>query len=59
MSLNRNMKQQGKNSTEASFRKPSPKRTGTRVGILEDWRQGGTKSGRISGGAGKTLRDGR
>lgn len=49
MPANKNMKQTGK---------PVRKAPGMRAGILEDWREA-SKSGKTSGGSGKTLRDGR
>jgi len=38
-----------------SFRKPQ----GTRIGTLEDWREGSTKSVEITGRHGQSIRDGR
>ena len=38
-----------------SFRKAQ----GTRIGTLDDWREGSTKSVEISGHHGKSIRDGR
>jgi hypothetical protein len=52
MSLSKNTKQQ---KIESALRKPARKAPGTRVGSLEDWREGSIKSGR----RGNTLRDGR
>ena len=56
------MKKQIKSSAgtqETVLGKATPKAAGTRAGILLDWRQANTKSGKPSGGSGKTLRDGR
>jgi hypothetical protein len=47
------------NSPAAAVGKLVRKAPGTRVGILLDWREGSRKSGKVSGGLGKTLRDGR
>ena len=46
-------------SAPKSFRKAGLKAAGTRVGIFIDWREGSTKSGKISGSYGHALRDGR
>jgi hypothetical protein len=55
-----NMKQQTTGSgSAATLRKSDHKPTGTRAGTLEDWRDSSKKSGKVSGGLGKTLRDGR
>lgn len=35
------------------------KAPGTRIGLLMDWREGSTKSGRLSGRYGRSLRDGK
>ena len=35
------------------------KAPGTRLGTLEDWREGSTKSGKVKGRHGATIRDGR
>jgi hypothetical protein len=43
----------------SSFCKSGRKAPGTRLGGLPDWREGSTKSGRIAGRHGYTLRDGR
>ena len=56
------MKKQINNSSatkKTALRKPTSKAAGTRAGILLDWREGSSKSGKTSGGSGKTLRDGR
>jgi len=56
------MKKQIKTSVgthETGLRKPTSKAAGTRAGILLDWREGNARSGKTSGGSGKTLRDGR
>ena len=43
----------------AALPKYGRKAPGTRLGIIQDWRGGSNKSGKISVGIGKTLRDGR
>jgi hypothetical protein len=35
------------------------KAPGTRIGLMMDWREGSTKSGRLSGRYGRSLRDGK
>lgn len=61
----RNLKQMQKDSTAAQTRlnaaspKSGRKAPGTRLGMLQDWREGSNKSGRTSVGIGKALRDGR
>jgi hypothetical protein len=35
------------------------KAPGTRIGLLMDWRDGSAKSGRLSGGYGRSLRVGK
>lgn len=42
-----------------SLRTTGRKAPGTRIGLLMDWREGSTKSGRISGRYGRSLRDGK
>lgn len=59
MSINHRMKQQARNSVPASFRHPRPKAAGTRLGTIEDWREGSGKAGRNPGRMGQSLRDGR
>lgn len=65
MSRNGSMKQMQKNSKSAQGRltaahpKSGRKAPGTRMGMLQDWREGSIKSGKTSVGIGKTLRDGR
>lgn len=65
MPVNNHANQQGmgKNSTAkpgaSSFRKSNRKAPGTRLGTLEDWREGSNKSGKISGRHGNAIRDGR
>ena len=44
-----------RNSTLKSVRKAP----GTRLGTLEDWREGSTKSGKPKGRHGQSIRDGR
>lgn len=41
------------------FGKSARKAPGTRIGILNDWREGSAKSGKLSGRYGRALRDGR
>ncbi len=45
--------------TTISSRKPGRKAPGTRLGMLDDWRAGSNKSGKLSGRHGHTIRDGR
>jgi len=59
-----NMKQMQENSTVAQAQPTAtlikPRKTpGTRLGILQDWREASNKSGKTSAGIGKALRDGR
>lgn len=60
-----NMKQMQKNSTSAQaqptavLKKSRRKAPGTRLGMLQDWREGSTKSGKTALRIGKTIRDGR
>ena len=63
MAVNRNIEHQGiakgLTATLAVGRKRGPKPQGTRVGTLEDWREGSMKSGSVVGRRGNALRDGR
>ena len=65
MPLYKSMKQMHKDSTAArgnrttGFQRPARKAPGTRLGMLQDWREGSNKSGKGSAGIGKALRDGR
>lgn len=65
MPLNKGMKQLKKDSTvgrgqhTTALQRPGRKAPGTRMGILQDWREGSSNSGKPSAGIGKTLRDGR
>ena len=67
MPINKEAKHQqvGKNSTKAqesivsSSRKTGRKAPGTRLGTLDDWREGSAKAGKISGRHGHSVRDGR
>ena len=65
MPHNSDMKQMQKDSTAVGQRLPAAlpksrrKAPGTRLGILQDWREGSNKAGKTSIGIGKTLRDGR
>ena len=60
----RNMKQLQKDSKaaqpqfNAALPKSDRKAPGTRLGMLQDWREGSNKSGKTSVGIGKALRDG-
>lgn len=59
MAVNKNTKQgtsEGSTQTLAARRKTGPKALGTRVGTLEDWREGSLRSGSKRG---NVLRDGR
>lgn len=47
-----------KEGSPAALRNPSPKATGTRVGTLQDWREG-SATGKALRHRGHTLRDGR
>ena len=44
---------------QGSLLNSNRKAPGTRIGVLIDWREGSTKSGRVSGRYGHALRDGR
>ena len=65
MVRNGSMKQMQKDSTSAqgrlttAFPKSGRKAPGTRMGMLQDWREGSSKPGKISVGIGKAVRDGR
>jgi hypothetical protein len=61
MRLNKGMKQLKKDSTQRTtgLQRPGRKAPGTRLGILQDWREGSSNSGKPSAGIGKALRDGR
>lgn len=65
MPRNTNIEQVQKNSTGAkgqrttALQRPRRKTPGTRLGILRDWREGSSKSGKTSVGISKTVRDGR
>ncbi len=43
----------------SSFRQSARKAPGTRLGTWEDWREGSSRSGKISGRHGRAIRDGR
>jgi hypothetical protein len=66
MSASKNRKQQvlenrlkgSTGSTANAARKPG-KTAGTRMGVLDDWREGGAKGAVENAGVGKRLRDGR
>ena len=47
-----------KGPTATTARKPG-KMAGTRMGVLDDWREGGAKGTGENSGLGKRLRDGR
>lgn len=49
-----------KNLTEKrSLRTSNRKAPGTRIGLLMDWREGSTNSGKLSDRYGRSLRDGK
>ena len=65
MPASKNTKQTLENSSKGSkavavvaARKPG-KMAGTRMGVLDDWREGGAKGTGEKSGLGKRLRDGR
>ena len=65
MAVKKNLKQQSRDNSikelgtiAALSRKSVTKSPGTRVGMLEDWREGGTKSGESSAVRRNRLRDG-
>ena len=63
MAVNKNTKHQTVASssagTLAAGRKHGPKSLGTRLGTIEDWREGSKKLGRVAAERGNALRDGR
>lgn len=65
MPRNMNIKQMQKDSAAsqrqltAALPRSGRKAPGTRAGTLRDWREGSTKSDKISAGIGKSFRDGR
>jgi hypothetical protein len=64
MPVNKNVEQQercstGKRNLTATFRKSGRKAPGTRLGMLNDWREGSTESGKVSSRYGHAIRDGR
>jgi hypothetical protein len=63
MPLNMQLEEMGNNSTgkqtQSSFRRSGRKAPGTRIGLLIDWREGSTKSGKILARHGRAFRDGR
>jgi len=63
MAVNKNTKHQtiarSSAGTLAAGRKHGPKPLGTRLGTIEDWREGSKKLGRVAGKHGNALRDGR
>jgi hypothetical protein len=50
---------QGSTAATANAVRKSGKTTGTRWGVLDDWREGGAKGPVENQGVGKRLRDGR
>jgi hypothetical protein len=48
-----------KNLTVKQARTSGRKAPGTRIGLMMDWREGSTQSGRLSGRYGRSLRDGK
>lgn len=66
MPVNKNVEQQetktpltGKRNLTTMFRKSGRKAPGTRLGMLNDWREGSTQSGIVSSCYGQAIRDGR
>ena len=60
MPINNNTTSKAKrNLTTVSSGKSGRKAPGTRLGMLDDWREGSTKSGKLTVRYGHTLRDGR
>ncbi len=61
MPTNENANQQNevKRNRENSFRKPTRKAPGTRLGTVQDWRGANNSSGKTSGRHGASIRDGR
>jgi hypothetical protein len=45
--------------TQGFLRASCRKAPGTRIGLMTDWREGSTKSGKLSGRYGRSLRDGK
>jgi len=48
-----------KQNLTATFCKSGLKAPGTRLGMLNDWREGSTKPGKVSSRYGQAIRDGR
>lgn len=61
MPVNKNVEtpSTGKQNSTATFRNSGRKAPGTRLGMLNDWREGSTKSGKVSSRHGHAIRDGR
>jgi hypothetical protein len=54
-----NLQHEAKGKKEQRSLGTGRKAPGTRIGLLMDWREGSTKSGRLSGRYGRSLRDGK
>ena len=54
-----NKQEMQKNATANRKRLSGRKAPGTRLGIWENWREGSTRCGKISGRHGHVIRDGR
>lgn len=65
MPVNKNIEKHETNATDKREKSVVPsgksgrKAPGTRLGMLDDWREGSAKSGKLSGRHGHTIRDGR
>jgi hypothetical protein len=64
MPVSKNVEQQetpstAKRNITTTFRKSDWKAPGTRLGMLNDWREGSTESGKVSSRYGHAIRDGR
>jgi len=59
MPTNTNQQNEVKRNQENSFRKPTRKAPGTRMGTIEDWRGQNNNSGKTFGRHGQSIRDGR
>lgn len=56
---NANQSNELKQERANSFRKPTRKAPGTRMGTVQDWRGMNNNSGKTSGRHGQSIRDGR
>ena len=59
MPTNVNQHNEVKRNRENSFRKPTRKAPGTRLGTVQDWRGENNSSGKAVGRHGQSIRDGR